>query len=394
MSIDFVFHFQTMPRKLLKFLNRLFGRILIPAAAILKSFFLQKSEKRSILILKLVGLGDMALIAPVLHLMRRSLPEYRITALVTPITQAVVIGNADVDEVIVYDVLGKDSGFTGFLRLIRNLRQRRFSTYVDFEHHFNMSAVLGVAAGIPFRTGLSHPDHDRSALFTNPVDYAERTHMTRLYYSLYEKVCMHANLPVSPYDAIFEYRLPADAESVQAVDEWMKKNVTKKLIGIHPGSGAHTHRRWPEERFVALIERLLGTGKYQIVLTGGREEQDLVERIRSRFDPSLVLKQEKMTLFFALLKRMSLLITNDTGPVHLGPWSGTRTIGLFGPETPEKYGTLHPGSFSFYGRVECSPCIQVHRDFIPPCTNPVVSKCLKEISVDAVFEKALELTEK
>jgi lipopolysaccharide heptosyltransferase II len=93
-----------------------------------------------------------------------------------------------------------------------------------------------------------------------------------------------------------------------------------------------------------------------------------------------------------ILRRCQLVVSNDTGVMHLAAAMGTPTVGLFGPNTPQRYAPVGPRALAVYTtRVPCSPCIHVHHGIIPDCTHPETGRCMLDVDVDAVVAAAAHL---
>ncbi|MBU1182143.1 MAG: glycosyltransferase family 9 protein [Proteobacteria bacterium] len=353
----------------------------------------------SIVVLKLAGMGDTVLMLPIIHLMRRTFPNYKIYAVVTPNTKPLFERCLDIDGIILYDPLGKDSGIFGFIRHLLNLRKYRPQIFIDFEHFYKITPFLAALSGAEIRMGLLHPNHDRGYLFNYPVGYDDRVQIIYVYYEIYASFCRLMGKHALPFEQVFQYQISLNNEAVKMVNDWKVRWIkhNKKLVGLHPGSGmTNVYRRWPLDNFRYLIKELLNTKNYQIVITGGVLERDLIRALAQDFDPSDVRYTDNefnFSEFLALISVMDCFIANDSGPLHIGPWVGTKTIGLFGPETPERYGCIHLNSVNLYHPTPCSPCIQVHKGINPVCNNSIESACVRQIQVKEVFKEVLRLTE-
>src|SRR5262249_53331925 len=119
-----------------------------------------------------------------------------------------------------------------------------------------------------------------------------------------------------------------------------------------------------------LAERITRSGVGDaFVLTGQPAEQPLMLEFQQRFEGRAVsaagLSLEQTA---ELLRRCRLVVSNDTGLMHLAAAMGTATVGLFGPNSPSRYAPVGPRTASVYvTRVSCSPCIQVHQGLVPEC---------------------------
>lgn len=363
--------------------------------------FLKKGSYNSpsIVFLKLAGMGDTVLMLPIINMMRRSLPNHKIYSMVSQDTKLLFEICRDIDGIILYDIFGKDNGLLGFIRQLRNLRKHRPNIFIDFEHFYKITPLFAAVSGAEIRIGLLHPDFERGCLFNYPVGYDDRVRIIYVYYKIYSSFCELMGVPALPFEQIFQYQIPMNKEATARINDWKNRWVShkKKLVGLHPGSGAaNVYRRWPLENFRTLIKDLLNTNNYQIVITGGVFERDLIRKLAQDFDISEVRLSDKdynFSEFLALISVMDCFVANDSGPLHIGPWVGTKTIGLFGPETPTRYGCIHWNSVNLYQPTPCSPCIQVHKGINPVCNNSIKGACVRQIQVNEVFKEVLRLTE-
>jgi heptosyltransferase-2 len=154
---------------------------------------------------------------------------------------------------------------------------------------------------------------------------------------------------------------------------------------LHPGSGDHfPGRRWPPERFGELAARLVEGHGARIVLTGNSAERALVRRVRADGPPGSLDLSGRLDTgeLLALLARADLVVTNDTGPVHLADALGTAAVALYGPNTPHRYGPRGPLSIALYADLPCSPCLDDRTMKRSACRNHV---CMQALSVTDVL---------
>ena len=162
------------------------------------------------------------------------------------------------------------------------------------------------------------------------------------------------------------------------------------MVAMHLGCGpGMDFRRWPLHRFLALGERLNSRWRRPaFILTGTALERELIREFRQKFrgtsiDASNLGSIEKTAL---VLKRCRLLVSNDTGVMHIGAAIGTPTVGLFGPNSAVHWAPL--GKRATYVRetkLRCSPCVNNYLDVTPAaCTNSIIGQCMSDISVESV----------
>ncbi len=140
----------------------------------------------------------------------------------------------------------------------------------------------------------------------------------------------HLDLTVTP-----EQKREADALLAQTPGSW------GPLIGMHVGSKA-ANRRWPPEKFAALGDALAERHGARLVLTGSEDERELTERVAwsMRYPVLDLAGQTGIGELAAVLARLDLLVTNDTGASHMAAATRTRSVVLFGPEPPERFAPL------------------------------------------------------
>jgi len=135
-------------------------------------------------------------------------------------------------------------------------------------------------------------------------------------------------------------RLRTRAEDDAAVEQMlknMKAAAGAPLVGLFPGAG-HPGRRWPLERFAELAGRLAREDGVRIVLFAGPEEREMVKQMRAAFPPSSVIF-DRLTIpqLAAALARLSVFVSNDTGPMHIATAVGTSVVALLDRPTPNSF---------------------------------------------------------
>ena len=167
-----------------------------------------------------------------------------------------------------------------------------------------------------------------------------------------------------------------------------------RRIALHLGSGSgQPFKRWPVASFAKLAYEFLGRSHNQaIILTGQPLERALLAEFRSRYDGVAVdaTGVASIAMTASILRECDLLVSNDTGVMHLGAAMGTPTVGLFGPTAPAQWAPSGPRVAHAYGtKVTCSPCINSYLNLVPThCANPNYAHCMADVSVESVFNAA------
>jgi ADP-heptose:LPS heptosyltransferase len=152
-------------------------------------------------------------------------------------------------------------------------------------------------------------------------------------------------------------------------------------------------RRWHPDRFAEVIDAIArARPDAAFYLTGTASERRYVEGIARQCRTAKTVRNVAGDLslgeFVALLEISSVVLTNDSGPVHLAAAMGTPVVGLYGPESPQFYGPLD-GSVAFYAGLECSPCLNVYtaKKFVCPYN----ARCMDAINVPDVTSAVLKV---
>lgn len=185
---------------------------------------------------------------------------------------------------------------------------------------------------------------------------------------------------------------PSEIQKNQVSEKKLETQIGKILstyIVINPNaSDLRIERRWPEENVISLISIIRKRfPEISIILIGAKNEKPWVDSIYNSLSPDVNEKvyntAGSFTLpeLFALLNEARLIITNDTGPMHISFALRKPTICLFGPASPTQYGQ-NPNAFGIYKNLYCSPC--VHDFLTPPCKGD--NQCMKLITVKEVAE--------
>ena len=154
-----------------------------------------------------------------------------------------------------------------------------------------------------------------------------------------------------------------------------------QLVGINPNaSDLRTERKWPERYFAALIDMLPPNQRFMVVVFGSKDEWPVAENVRSRvtspqYPVHNIAGKVSFPALCEILKRLSIFVTNDSGPMHIARSFNTPTVSLWGPTHPVNYCPPGGRHIALYRPVYCSPC--THATYVPPCGGD--NQCLQRI---------------
>jgi ADP-heptose:LPS heptosyltransferase len=341
---------------------------------------------RRLLVAKLVGMGDAVLVRSLVERLMHTHPEIEIGALAGPATREVLETIPRV-RLHTYDPAGGDFGLARAAAKVREIRAAGYDAVIDFEQHLVLVAAFLSLTGIRTRIGLASTDSPRGRFQTHTVTLVGNEPMWQAYLDLVQVLA-------GPLPNPSAVPLPVSAAVAADVAAWWKDNGLDRAmrpVAFHMGCGSTAvARRWPVARFVRLAEELLAAGYAdRFLLTGTAGESGLADdfacALSGRTTCALGLPSLQHTA--EVLRRSVLVVSNDTGVMHLAAAMGTPTVGLFGPNSPARYAPVGPRTLAVYRtHAACSPCIHIHRGVVPECSNDVRGRCLLDIQVPHVME--------
>jgi heptosyltransferase-2 len=178
-------------------------------------------------------------------------------------------------------------------------------------------------------------------------------------------------------------RAEKEADQLWDAQGWGREDV---VIGMSPGAAFGPAKRWWPERFAALADRLIASGSFRVIFFGSPDEVPLIEDIRSQMTHAAVSLAGRDTLgsFMALAARCAVMVTNDSGSMHIANAVGTCVVALFGPTDPCRTAPTAAPATVLYRDLACSPCF---RTTCPYADHP----CMRFIEVDDVYRAVLNI---
>ena len=328
-----------------------------------------------ILIVNVNWVGDVIFSTPFIRAVRQAHPDGHIACLLHPRCREVLEGSPRIDEIIIYDEEGVHRSLAGKARLILELRRRRFDTAFLLHRSFT-KALIVYLAGIGKRVGYA--TKKREVLLTDIVEEPfDALHKVEYFLNIAKTAGidtsnMHYEFFVSEADRDY-------AKGLLAENGVRNEDV---LVAINPG-GNWDPKRWPRENFSSLADRLMSDYGVKVMITGARKDVGLAEEIKGQMKNAPIVTCGKTTLkqLAALFERSRLVISNDTGPMHIACAVGASVIALFGPTASWITGPFGKGEGRVISKAEgCEvPCYNLN------CAD---YKCMNAISVEDVLREA------
>jgi len=338
-----------------------------------------------ILVIKLSSLGDIVHTLPAVAALRERFPLAHICWLVKSQWASILEGNPDVNEVLSVDV-----SWQKWPKLVQGLRRRSYDLVVDFQGLFR-TGLLGMFSGAKIRVGFAQAREGAPWMYTHRVSLPGDQESS---WRLLEVHAIDRNLAIARYFGAdisrptFHFsRLPEDSPSIDDVLQNAQVEGHQDLIALAPWSRSAL-KSWPLSRFVQLAEKLVGISRLRVVVLGGPGNSKSAAEFRRLESQGLINLVGKLTLpqLPDVLRRMKLVVGNDSSLVHLAAGVGTSVLAIYGPTQPKATGP-YPLAQHTVRRTElsCSPCGQ------RTCRNPQYLECLKSISVCSILESIHEI---
>lgn len=305
---------------------------------------------RHVAIVKLSALGDVVHALPVASAVKRSWPTARVTWIVERRIASVLAGHGAVDEVVEVDTRGwrrarRTGELTAALREMGALRRRLRVLAIDVALDLQglmKSGVLTLATRARWRIGFAARTSREplsSLVLTHRVTPpAQARHVVDQYLAVLGPLGVRASA--------VEFGVPVDVAAEARVEELFGAAGLKRqarLVVLNPGAG-RADKRWPVERFRALAERLALEAKAAVLIVWGPGEQEAARAIADVPKGRPVLAPPtSVTELIAILRRTSVMVAADTGPLHLAAAVRTPCVGLYGPTSSVRNGPYGGG---------------------------------------------------
>ncbi|MFH1778182.1 MAG: glycosyltransferase family 9 protein [Candidatus Omnitrophota bacterium] len=317
---------------------------------------IEKNNIRKIFIVSLTNIGDIVLTTPAIERIKQEFLPAKITILVGPEGRELFTADQQVEEIIIYN---KHAPLKDKLKLVFTLRRKSIDLVVDFRNTLWPYIIGTKYRNLPF---LPIPAH---------IKHKACEHLDKL-----KSLGLSFPETISP-DICTSLK---DDKQVAGILE--KHNLLdKKIAVICPGSKSRA-KRWREQGFAFVADRLNEINGVKVVMLGSINDQSVIRNILTLMKTEAVDLSGKTTIreLVVFFRKSRLLITNDTAPMHLGWAAGVPMIAIFGPTDPAKFAPLTGKNFIVSSKIACSPCGHGN------CR--IGYKCMKEIDKNYILTLA------
>lgn len=343
-----------------------------------------------ILIIRLDLLGDVAFTLACLAPLRARYPRARISVLTLPYTAGLVELYKEVDDVIALDTnlirtprgLFHPRTWVAYVRVLLMVRRRRYDVAISVSGQ--MASLCARLSGARRTVGYVQEAYPHVLTDSIPGGrYAEPMPEVRYVMRLLEGLGVESgeySHPIIPESASTLMHSILAAEGIDRED---------RLLVVHPGSGIGSAKRWPEERWQEFLREMVPNHGVPLVLIGSAGDMPLVRRILDGLPCPVVslVGRTDVALLAAVIIRADVVVSADSGPLHLAVALQTAVVGLYGPTDPAIYGPQWGRGAAVVLRhgLPCSPCYRGTSIAECPLGDPV---CMRLIEVPRVVEAA------
>jgi len=338
----------------------------------------------NILIVKTSAIGDVTHTLPALNAIRKKYPNAHISWLVEEAAQDIVRGHHALTEVLVSrrkkwinDIKSKNffTAINEIFSFIRCIRNKQYDLVIDFQNLLKSSMFIALTRAqkkAGYGVGMAHSEYSYIVL-------DHRVPAVNMdYHAVYRELILLEKLGI-PVKTI-EFDLPVfDTDRREIVNRLYSEGALnqKPLIAINPMAKWRT-KLWDLSKFSLIADQCSDWG-FQVVFTGSQQDMDGISEIQKKMKTRAINLCGKTSLksLAALYEKCQLLITTDTGPMHIAASLGKSVVAIFGPTAPWRTGPF--GNQHAVVRVDlpCSPCFKRYCD---------KHDCMKQISVDLVLD--------
>ena len=344
-------------------------------------------EPRRILLVRLERIGDLVMALPAIRDVRALAPSATIDLVVGSWNASLARAVPSIDHVETLDArwLARERdgvGLGSMVRVARTWRARNYDLAINFEPDIRsnlLMAAVGAARTAGWASGGGGPLLDVS------LDYDRSLHT-----SANARRLVAAAFGRQPSESARPLLTIPDAAAASAAAH-LRLAAGRPMVGVHV-SGGRAIKQWEPARFAEVASRLADTRGAVIVATGGPGDRKLVDGLRAALAPRVVIDacgDDDLLASAALVARLDLLVTGDTGPMHLAAAVGTPVVAVFGPSDPVRYATTGPLDRVVRVDLPCSPCNRIRQ---PPrrCVGHTPD-CLVHVTTDQVVAAAMSV---
>jgi len=355
-----------------RYVDFVVGVPLVQLLGLLSRRSVPTGEIKKVLIIKLAAVGDTVLLNHALSNFRKVHSDIELHWLVSPINQTIARLCADVDRFFVWP-----GGVATLPALVNTLRRERYDVVFDLEQWSRGTALLSYFSGAPVRIGFDTPGQHRAALFTDSYLKKFDQHEIDDFYAVLSQS------GTLPRDHALSLKIPSESSAALEAAGLSRFVGSKKLkVLIHPGCGADgLPREWPLPSYGVLAHWLLKNKNAELVLTSGPEETAKAAQLNRLLSGAALNMGGRLswTDLIALVSKVDLVISGNTGIMHIAAALSKKQVALHGPTNPLLWGPLNSKAVIVASSCPKCPCLKLGFEY-----HAADQSCMAFIDVETV----------
>jgi lipopolysaccharide heptosyltransferase I len=334
---------------------------------------------KRVLLIKPSSLGDVIHALPVLSAIRRTWPQAEVDWVIARGLEQIISDTAGINRLVVMD---KDKwrrdgirALPSILRFRNEVRRGKYDLAIDLQGLFR-SALAAYWSGAPVRIGFKKAREGAPVFYNRRVDYGSAVHAV----DRNLKVAEALGLETGPV----EFNLGVNDDAAERVKALFAEcGISGDYIVVNPGARWES-KLWPAERFGAVAKQLAACTGLPVVVTGAASEAAIAKAVCNASGNMAISLAGKTGLkeLVAVLAGARIVITNDSGPMHIAAAAGTPVVAVFGPTDRNKTGPYGMWHAVVSAKPECAPCRRRSCDDW---------RCMTGVSVGDVLAAATEI---
>lgn len=318
------------------------------------------TQPKFILLIRPGGIGDSVHLVPAIHALRHNFPNVTIDILAERRNAGTFALCPGIRRVLLYDRPGE------LFKVLRN----HYDVIIDTEQWHHLSAIVARLIRAPVKIGFA--TNERARLFTHGIPYSHDDYEADSFLHLLAPLGITADTcPEGDW-----LRVPEEA--ARSVASLIGQELQRSLVVLFPGASI-AERRWGTERFRAVTQWCIEQGMRVVVVGGGGDRED-GERIITGLNALNLAGRTSLAETAAILERAAVVVSGDSGILHIAVGLGRPTVSLFGSGIAAKWAPRGPRHIVLNKHLPCSPCTRFGTT--PPC--PHDNRCMREITVNEV----------
>ncbi|NLW45719.1 MAG: glycosyltransferase family 9 protein [Firmicutes bacterium] len=287
-----------------------------------------------ILVINLMpAIGELLFVTPAFKVIRQAFPEATIDVLIAEDVRQLCLYNRNLDKIISFDKKRGQAGIIAHFKLIREIRKYRYDLVINLNPSERASLIAALSRGKKI-CGFATKSFK---LFFNPYLVKDRSiHSADCYLKALREIGI-PNIGDNKLEMEYDRQSQAIADRI-----WLENNFQNQtIVGVHPGANWPS-KRWKPE-YLAKLSDMLQQDGIKMVFFGGPSDIEIVEKVASltKIQPVILTGKLNLLELAAVIKKCSVFLSGDSGPMHIAVSQQVPVVALFGPTRPARYGPYH-----------------------------------------------------